>query len=69
MVPEGRFHELPLGLPQQAGINEDARQLITDRLVQQRGGHGRIDTPGEAADHAVAADLVTGPHECGLQVV
>ena len=42
---------------QQAVIDEDAGELVADRLVDQHGGHGRIDAAGEAADHLALADL------------
>jgi hypothetical protein len=49
-----------LGLAEahQAGIDEDAGQLLADRLVDQDGGDRRIDAAGEPADHAAGADLL-----------
>ena len=42
-------------------VDEDAMELLADRLVDQHGGHGGIDPAGEAADDAalshLAADL------------
>ena len=42
---------------QQSMIHEHACQLITYRLVHQSGGHRRVDTPGQTADHLMIADL------------
>ena len=39
--------------PQQAVVDEDARDLRADRLDQQRRRHRRIDAAGQAADDAV----------------
>ena len=38
-------------------IDEDAGELIADRLVDQQRGDGRIDAAREPADHAALADL------------
>ena len=43
---------------EQAGVDEDAGELVADGLVDQQRGDGGIDAAGEAADHAAAADLV-----------
>ena len=40
----------------QAVIDEDARELRADRLIEQRRGDRRIDAAGQAADDAVVAD-------------
>ena len=49
-----------LGLAQaeEPGVDEDARELVADRLVHERGGHGGVDPAGEPADHTRVADLV-----------
>ena len=53
-------HRLRLVLPQQAVVDEDARQLRADRPVQQ-GGHDRgIDAAREPADHPAVADPLGG---------
>ena len=54
-VAEGRHHLLGLALPQQAVIDEDAGELVADRLVDQHRGDRRIDAAGQAADHPPAA--------------
>jgi hypothetical protein len=38
-------------------IDEDAGQLLADRLVDEQRGDGAVDAAREAADHALAADL------------
>ena len=43
---------------QQAVVDEDADELVADRLVHDRGRDGRVDAAGEAADHARRADLL-----------
>ena len=44
-------------LPQQAVIDEDAGQLVADRLVDEQRRDRRIDSARQAAEHAFAADL------------
>ena len=41
---------LALACPQQPVVDEDAHQLVADRLVHERGGDRRVDPAGEAAD-------------------
>ena len=48
---------LSLARPQQAGIDEDAGQLVADRLVQQRRRDRGIDPAGEAAHDVTPSDL------------
>ena len=48
---------LGLALAQQAVVDEDAGELVADRLVDQHRGDRRIDAAGEAADHPALADL------------
>ena len=45
-------HLLRLAVAQQAGVDEDAGELVADRLVHEQGGDRRIDAAREAADHA-----------------
>ena len=45
-------------MTQKAGVDEDAGQLLADRLVDQHGGHGGIDPAGQAADHLALAHLL-----------
>ena len=44
-------------VPQQAVVDEDAGELVADRLVDQHGGHRAVDAAGQPADHAALADL------------
>ena len=57
---EGAAEELAdafrLVLAEQAIVHEDAGELVADRLVDERGGHGGIDAAGEAEDHVRGAD-------------
>jgi hypothetical protein len=57
VVAEKADDLLGLAEAHQAGIDEDAGQLLADRLVDQDGGDRRIDAAGEPADHAAGADL------------
>ena len=55
--------------PHQAMVDEDAGELLADRLMDQHGGDGRIHTAREAADHPVEADLLLDlVHHLGLEV-
>ena len=47
---------LGLALAHQAGVDEDAGELVADRLVDQDGRDRRIDAAGEAADDLRLAD-------------
>ena len=38
-------------------IDEDAGELLADRLVDEHRGDGGIDTAGQSADHLALADL------------
>ena len=60
-VAEGLDHLLGLVLSQQAVIDEHAGELIADRAVDERRGGGRVDAPGEAADHAARRRPGRGP--------
>ena len=46
MVAEGRLHHLTLVLAQQAVIDEDARELIADRLAEQGSDDRRVNAAG-----------------------
>ena len=48
---------LGLALAHQAGVDEDAGELVADRLVDQHGGDRAVDAAGEAADDPGVADL------------
>ena len=55
--PERVHHLLALAEPHEAGVDEHAGELRPDGPVDDRGGHGRVDTAGQAADGPGAADL------------
>ena len=57
MAAEQPDHLLALAGPHQAVVDEDAGQLVADRLVDQHRRDRRIDAAGEAADDAALADL------------
>ena len=48
---------LGLALAHEAGVDEDAGELVADRLVDQDGGDRAVDAAGEAADDLGVADL------------
>ena len=48
---------LGLVLPQEAVVDEHARELVAHRLVDEKGRDGRVDATREAADHALGAHL------------
>ena len=50
-------HLLALTLAHQAGVDVDARQLMTDRPVHERRGDRRVDAAGQRAEHPAVADL------------
>ena len=62
LTQEGLFHLFGFAESQQAGVDEYARELVTDRLVHERGRDGRVDTARQPADHSrvshLLADLV-----------
>ena len=51
VVAEQVDHGLGLVLAHQAVIDEDAGELVADRLMDQHGRDRGIDAAGEAADH------------------
>ena len=57
MAAEEADHLVRLALPHQAVVDEDAGQLVADRLVDQHRRHRRIDPAGKSADHPAFADL------------
>ena len=57
VVPEQVDDGLGFVEPQHAVVDEDAGELVADRLVDQHRGDRGIDAAGEAADHLALADL------------
>ena len=67
-----RLHDLlRLVLAQQAVVDEHARELIADRLVDEQSGDRRVDAARQRAKHALAPHRRTDPlhllldHGCG----
>ena len=54
----GVEHILKLILAQQAVIHEDAGQVLANRLVEQHGSHGAVDTARKAEDDLVVTQLL-----------
>jgi NADH:ubiquinone oxidoreductase subunit D len=67
MLGEGRHDLVAFLVAQQAGIDKDAQQLITDRLVQQRCHDRGVDPAGQAQQHGVACPPVRAPGRSGLR--
>jgi len=59
MFGEGGHHLIALVLAQQAGIHEDADELVANRTMQKRRHHGRIDAAGQAQDDLILANFCT----------
>ena len=57
VAAEQRDDLLGLVEAQQAVVDEDAGELVADRLVDQHGGDRAVDAAGQAADDAALADL------------
>src|SRR5262249_53559385 len=57
MAAEQAHHLRALVLPQKAGIDEDAGELVADRLVDQHRRDRAVDAAREAADNAALAHL------------
>ena len=59
-VTERRHHLVRFALPQQAVIDEDAGQLVADRLMDQHRRDRRIHAAGQPADHPPRARPARG---------
>ena len=57
MAAEQPHHLFALAGAHQAVVDEDAGELVADRLVDQHRRDRRIDAAGEAANHPPLADL------------
>src|SRR5688572_4017419 len=53
---EGALHLLTLVLAEQAGVDEDAGELVADGAVHERRGDARVDAARQTADDASLAD-------------
>ena len=54
----GVEHIFKLILAQQAVIHKDTSQVLANRLVEQHGSHGAVDTTRKAQDNLVVAQLL-----------
>ncbi len=61
VAAERLHHLLGFVLAHQAVVDEDAGQLVADRLVDEQGRHRGVDAAGEATDDALRADLGADP--------
>ncbi len=46
LITERALNLFGLAVTHQAGVDEDAGELIADRFVHERGGDGRVDSTG-----------------------
>ncbi len=61
VVPEHADHFIGLVQAKKAVVDEDAGQLVADRLVDQDGRHRAVHAAGQTADDLLVADLLTDP--------
>ncbi len=66
MAPEQLDDFFRFVLPEQTVIDEDASELIADRLMDQKRGDGGVDAAGEPADHAALPDLLADARDFRL---
>ncbi len=59
MVAEQFADHLGFAGPHQAVVDEDARQLVADRGVHDRGAHGAVHPAGQGTEHLPVAHLST----------
>ena len=57
LAAERVLHLLGLARPHEAGVDEHARELVADGLVDEGGGHRRVDPARQPAQHPLAAHL------------
>ena len=63
VAAEGLDDLLGLVLAQQAVVDEDAGELVADRLVHEKRGDGGVDAARERAEHALRADRGADPRD------
>ena len=51
LAAEGLLDLVALAGAHEAGVDEDAGELVADRLVDERGGDRRVDAAGQRAEH------------------
>lgn len=59
LTPEHLLHLLELALAQKPVIDEDADEVVADRLVDERGAHRAVHAAREPEQHFLVADLST----------
>jgi hypothetical protein len=59
IVPENAPHRFGFIGTQEPIVDEDARQLVANRLVKEGGRHTRIDPAGKAKNDLIEADLLS----------
>ncbi len=66
VIAKGLDHLLGLATPHEAVIDEDAGELLTDRLVDQQRRDRGVDAARESADHLLRSNLLA--NTCDLLV-
>jgi len=66
LASEGLFDLFGLAGAHEAGVDEHARELVTDRLVHEGSGDCRVHPAREGAQHALGADLGLDRRDLGL---
>ena len=67
-VPAERLHHLVgLALPHEPVVDVDAGELVSNRLVNQGRGHGRVDATAEGADGPLGPYLFTESRQCSAR--
>ena len=67
VVPAEEVDDLPrLALAQQPMVHEDAGQLLADRFVDQKRGHGGVDAARQTADDTAAGHLIANARHLRL---
>src|SRR5512141_1789511 len=66
VLTERALDLLALVHSQQSGIDEDARQLITDSAMHERCGNRRVHASGQTADYVRVTDFFANARNLGL---
>ena len=69
VIAEGRLDEVALVLPQQSVVDEDADELLADRLREERGDDRAVDAARKPADHLRVADAGLDARALGVDEV
>ena len=60
---------LALASTHEAGVDEDARELVADRLVDEGGGDGGVDATGQAADRPCRGPPAPAPPSTWVSMI